>query len=394
MRSGILAALAGVRPDAQRQVVLITDGQIGFEAEVVRAICDKLPPASRLHTVGVGSGVNRSLTGPAARAGHGLEVILGLGEDPERAASRLVARTTAPLLVDLQLSGSALIEHAPEKLPDLFAASPALISVALKPEGGDIVVRGRTLEGSWEQTLRVDPLERGAGNPAVVALFGRERVEDLETRLAAGAFAHTIDPQIEQLGLHFQIATRLTSWVAVSKERTVDPGDPRRHQRMPHELPYGMSAEGLGLRAPASADGTAQMSLQGLSKLALAEPEDDDMPAIRAPMKLEARHAEKAEAKKEKVDLKARLARAEPKGIAAPPSISPGIPLPPFSARSQSSPSAAPEAKPSAQQQTIRVELSEDDLAMRRARRRTPWVLALVALFLILLAVFLAFYLR
>src|SRR6185312_8506478 len=198
-RTGILAALAGVRSDAQRQVVLITDGQIGFEREVVSAICDRLPTASRLHTVGVGSGVNRSLTGPAARAGHGLEVILGLGEDPERAAARLVARTTAPLLVDLQLSGSALVEYAPAALPDLFAASPALISVALKPEGGDLVVRGRTLEGGWEQTLRVAPLDHGTGNQAVVALFGRERVEDLETRLAAGASARETDQEIEQL---------------------------------------------------------------------------------------------------------------------------------------------------------------------------------------------------
>ena len=75
-----------MRGDAQRQVVLITDGQIGFESQVVAAICERLPARSRLHTVGVGSAVNRSLTGPAARAGHGVEVIVGLGEDPERAA--------------------------------------------------------------------------------------------------------------------------------------------------------------------------------------------------------------------------------------------------------------------------------------------------------------------
>ena len=253
MRSGILAALSGVRDDAQRQVVLITDGQIGFESEVVGTICGRLPAASRLHTVGVGSAVNRSLTGPAARAGHGLEVILGLGEDPERAASRLVTRTSAPLLVDLVLAGSALVDHAPASLPDLFAGAPALIGVALRPEGGDLVLRGRTLEGSWEQTLRVAPTSPGEGNPAVVALFGREAVEDLETRLAAGGRAREIDAEIEGLGLDFQIATRLTSWVAVSKERTVDPGDPRRRERMPHELPHGMSAEGLGLRPAASA---------------------------------------------------------------------------------------------------------------------------------------------
>ncbi len=250
MRAGILAALEGVRADAQRQVVLITDGQIGFESQVVAAICDRLPAASRLHTVGVGSGVNRSLTGPAARAGHGIEVVIGLGEDAERAAARLVARTDAPLLVDVALGGSALVDHAPARLPDLFAGAPALIGVALRPEGGDLTVRGRTLDGTWEQRLRVPALDPGHGNPAVVALFGREAVEDLELRLAAGGGARDIDEAVARLGGDFQIATRLTSWVAVSDEPTVDPRDPLRRQRMPHELPYGVSAEGLGLRAP------------------------------------------------------------------------------------------------------------------------------------------------
>src|SRR5690606_32123918 len=49
-------------------------------------------------------------------------------------------------------------------------------------------------------------------------------------------------------GLEFQIATRLTSFVAVSDEATVDPGDPTRRAHIPHTLPHGMSAAGLGLR--------------------------------------------------------------------------------------------------------------------------------------------------
>jgi Ca-activated chloride channel family protein len=250
MRTAIVEALSGVRHGAQRQVVLVTDGQIGFEAQVVQAILDRLPVSSRLHTVGVGSAVNRSLTGPAARAGHGVEVVIGLGEDPERAASRIVARTSAPILVDLAVTGSAVEEHAPARLPDLFAGAPALIGVALRPEGGQLVMRGRTPEGTWEQRVEVPPVVEGHGNAGIAALFGREKVEDLEMRLGAGAHARDIDASIERLGIDFQISTRLTSWIAVSEERTVSPGDPLRRERMPHELPFGMSAEGLGLRAP------------------------------------------------------------------------------------------------------------------------------------------------
>jgi Ca-activated chloride channel family protein len=82
----------------------------------------------------------------------------------------------------------------------------------------------------------------------VSALYGREAVEDCEMRIAGGAARGELDPVIERLGLEFQIATRLTSWVAVSEEATVDSTAPVRRERMPHELPHGMSMEGLGLR--------------------------------------------------------------------------------------------------------------------------------------------------
>src|SRR6185369_1541483 len=54
MRDAILAALQPLRGDAQRQVVLVTDGLIGFESEIVAAISNGLPAGSRVHVVGVG----------------------------------------------------------------------------------------------------------------------------------------------------------------------------------------------------------------------------------------------------------------------------------------------------------------------------------------------------
>ena len=247
MVSGILAALQGVRAEAQRQVVVITDGLIGFERDVVAAILEQLPSGSRLHTVGVGSAVNRSLTGPAARAGRGVEVVIGLGEDPERASRRLLERTQDPIVVDLAIEGSALVEQAPQRLPDLYAGSPALISVKLAAGGGHLRVRGRTASGTWE--ARVDaraPL--GQSNAGVITCFAREKVEDHELARTAGGDREAHDAAITQLGLDYQIATRLTSWIAISEKVDVDPGDPTRREEVPQELPYGMSVEGLGLR--------------------------------------------------------------------------------------------------------------------------------------------------
>ena len=247
MRTGIIEALSGLRAEAQRQVVVITDGLIGFEEEIVAEVLQRRPRGCRVHTVGIGSSVNRSLTTPVARAGAGLEVICGIGEDPERAARRLCARTSAPVVVDVQIEGDALLEHAPASMPDLFAGAPALIGAKLRPEGGTLRVIGRTEHGQWSSQLHVPRLSCGEGRPSLPALYGREQVEDLELRRASGA--RDVDPQIEQLGLQFQISTRLTSWIAITQEAMVDPRDPSRRETMPQMLPHGMSVEGLGLRA-------------------------------------------------------------------------------------------------------------------------------------------------
>lgn len=279
MRTGIRAALAALRPEAQRQIVLVTDGQIGFESEIVAEIHGALPAGCRVHTVGVGSAVNRSLTAPAARAGRGCEIVIGIDEDPERAIAKLCAHTHAPLVVDVELDGEALLEHAPMHLPDLMAQHPATIAVRVRPGGGALRVRGRTEGGAWEQQLLLPPTSAADGNPAIVTRFGRERVEDLELRIAAGE--RGLDPQIEQTGLAFGIATRLTSWVAVDRVASVDPGAPTRHEVMPHGLPHGMSATGVGLRAPSSG------AVDQLAAFALAGPsvrEEEEAKKIERPM--------------------------------------------------------------------------------------------------------------
>lgn len=252
MLSGVRSALRELRPGSQRQIVLVTDGLVGFEREIVRALLDGLPVSARLHALGVGSAVNRALLAPIARAGRGVEAIVGLGEDPERAAQRILARTAAPQVVDLRIEGDAVQRTMPHRLPDVYMGCPLRVAVALAPNGGELVVRGRTAAGPFEQVLRVSAAAPGEGSPSVVKLFGREEVEDLEMQISAGRAGASCEQQIEQVGLAFEIATRFTSWLAISAQVLVDPRDAARHVVQAHELPHGMSAAGLGLR-PAGA---------------------------------------------------------------------------------------------------------------------------------------------
>lgn len=249
MKSGIDAALSSLRAEALRQVVLVTDGLIGFERQILQELTRRLPGGCRLHTVGIGHGVNRSLLQPAARAGRGVEVIVTPGEDVEPACKRLLERIAEPLIVNLRISGSALATP-PTRLPDLHAGSPALVPLELRAEGGSLEIAGDLVDGRYEQRLDVAPRTADSGAARVLTLYARNRVQDLELELAAGNIESAVgDAAIEGLGIDFQISTRLTSWVAVSDATTVDPTRSTRRVDQPHLLPAGMSAEGLGLRA-------------------------------------------------------------------------------------------------------------------------------------------------
>ncbi|HET7542423.1 MAG TPA: VIT domain-containing protein [Polyangiaceae bacterium] len=261
MKSGIEAALVSLRPNALRQIVLVTDGLIGFEREILQTLLRRLPASCRLHTVGIGHGTNRSLLEPAARAGRGLEIIVAPGEDVEPACARLLARTAQPLVVNLRLGGSALAVP-PERPLDLYAGSPALIPLTLRPEGGLLEVLGDTADGRYTQRLEVPGCEPGSGPARVLSLFARQRVAELELISAAGARPEPgIDAEIEALGIDFQISTRLTSWVAVSDATTVDPRSSTRRIEQPHQLAAGMSAEGVGLRSPGGLFGMARVAM-------------------------------------------------------------------------------------------------------------------------------------
>lgn len=248
MVAGIVAALAPLGTQAQRQVVLLTDGYVGFEQEVVRTLAEKLPQHSRFHVVGVGAAVNRALTRPASRAGRGVELILAPQENAAQTCGRLMARLNAPIAIEVTVEGSALLAQAPERMPDVFAGSPLCAALKLRTDGGTLRIRARTAQGLWEQTVNIPAVPAGHGPRHVPVLYGREMVADIELRDAyAPDAAHGL--QVESLGLEFQIATAHTSWVAISDEVTVDPTRPTRASVVPQQLPHGVSAAGLGLRA-------------------------------------------------------------------------------------------------------------------------------------------------
>ncbi|HTL34861.1 MAG TPA: VIT domain-containing protein, partial [Kofleriaceae bacterium] len=280
MRAGVIEAMQSLRVGAQRQIVIVTDGYVGGERQILEAINRRLPKSCRIHVLGVGSAVNRSLATALARAGRGVEVIVDIDDDAERSAKRLLDRTSMPLLTNVEITGSAVMRHAPDRIPDVFEKAPLVAALAIRAEGGQVVVRGQLGNEDWEQTIEVPATKPGEGNGAILALYGRERVADVE----ANALFGSVDGEIEELGLVFQIATRMTSWLAIDETRKVT--GPTRDELVPQELPYGTSAGAFGLRAPAATPAQGMMTTRAgtVSARSMAVMKEVDALRSLAPM--------------------------------------------------------------------------------------------------------------
>lgn len=260
MESALKQAMKSVSDESQRQVVLVTDGGISFEHEVVAQAASKRNV--RLHVVGVGHVPNRALTQQAAAAGRGLEVLVGSHADAAASSAKLIAGMAAPVLTQIELVGTALVGDKPKGLRDLFAGKPLTFAVELSRKGGTLTLRG-DLAGQdkpWAHRIDVPGSEHGALSPSplpVGAVFGRERVAQLELEHASAGYhgyrdegpqARTgIEQLIEHVAMRHRIVSRRTSMIAISEDVTVDPRAPKRRERVAVEIPAGVSAEGLGL---------------------------------------------------------------------------------------------------------------------------------------------------
>ena len=279
MHKAICASLASIRADAQRQVVLISDGLVGDESQVMQEVSRRLPPRSRLHVIGVGPAPNRGLTHSVARAGRGLEAMLPPGGDALDVARRVIARTAHPLWTELRLSGSAILEVAAYAETDVYEGAAAFIPVRLRPEGGAIVVEGNSQSGPVRLELVAPPVAMGTGDLHLMRAFGRSLVSALQVCHSRGVdWREMDDPRdyesyeadLLRVARAYGISSPVTSWIAV------DPTVPEPHWKAmssavtPHEVPSGFSVRGIGLNR--SMDSFSGMLMQPDVMCSMREP--------------------------------------------------------------------------------------------------------------------------
>jgi Ca-activated chloride channel family protein len=269
MREALETALVGSDdPRLVRQVVFLTDGSVGNEAELFGVIRQRLGD-TRLFTVGIGSAPNGHFMTKAAQFGHGTFTSIGDVREVERKMAALFARLESPVLtgIEVRWPERAAVEAWPQRLPDLYLGEPLVLSARLSGPADGVVVTGRRDREEWRVSLPLDGRRRGEG---MGVLWARRQIASLLDSLPEGAAADEVKAQVVALGLDHHLVTKHTSLVAVDVT-PVRPRDAALHRRdVPTNLPRGWTTEGLFGPLPQTATPWRGHALRGFLALLLA----------------------------------------------------------------------------------------------------------------------------
>lgn len=276
MLSGIRTAINFPTPVGRlRSVVLLTDGYIGNENEILAEVQQHLQPANRLYSFGAGSSVNRFLLNRIAEIGRGISRIIRHDEPTEEVAEKFYRQINNPVLTNIQISWQGDTESPviyPKVTPDLFCEQP-LVLFGRKQDrvSGNLQVSGIAAGGKhYEKRFHLKFEE--TGNIAVAQLWGRASIKDLMNQMVSFETKAGVEA-VTETALTYQLLSQYTAFVAVSDDVRVESGSEYLSMQVPVEMPEAVSYQGVFGNAPAGGF-APQMKFSKLSAPALAEAPD------------------------------------------------------------------------------------------------------------------------
>jgi len=229
-----------------RSVVLLTDGLIGDDEQIIGEIRDRLKPGNRLYSFGVGSSTNRFLIERLAELGRGTAEVVPPNESAEGVAKEFFQEINNPVLTNIQVSwegtGNAP-EFYPQKVRDLFANQP-LVVFGRKGDrtNGKLKISGTVAGGQpYETSLDVN-FDEVRGNGAIAQLWGRARIKALMNQMYGRETPEVVEA-VTDTALNYRLMSKYTSFVAVTEEIRVDSKDGKKVD-VPVETPEGMDNQG------------------------------------------------------------------------------------------------------------------------------------------------------
>ncbi|HEU4685925.1 MAG TPA: marine proteobacterial sortase target protein, partial [Nitrospira sp.] len=236
-------ALKGIPPPTHlRQVVFLTDGQVGNEEELFRTIRGHLG-ASRLFTIGIGSAPNSHFMRKAAEFGRGTFTHIASTSEVKRQMDALFHKLERPVLTDVRVEGlDPAVEMFPSPIPDLYAGEPVVVALKGSSLPPSLVVAGSVGSMPWNTAVDLTGLPARQG---IATLWARRKIEALMDQQRYGEDESGTRRAILDVALAHHLVSKYTSLVAVDQESVRPTNKPATAHSIMTNLPEGQDYEAI-----------------------------------------------------------------------------------------------------------------------------------------------------
>ncbi|MHA7627801.1 VIT domain-containing protein [Corallococcus sp. M7] len=201
-------------------VVLLTDGQVGNENEILDAVL-AARGSGRVFSFGIGTNVSDALLRDLARRTDGAVEFIHPGERIDEKVVAQFSRALAPRVTDLEVrfDGVEASELAPSTLPPLVDGTPWTLFGRYAQAGtGSVTLKGKSGREPFSLTVRLD-LPAQSDRPVVEKLWAAERIRGWMDAGLVGRRAEAMKERIVRLAVEHQLATQYTSFVVVEERQ-------------------------------------------------------------------------------------------------------------------------------------------------------------------------------
>jgi len=242
MLKALNLALDGSRDSSRlRQVIFLTDGSVGNEAQLFRTIKRELGD-SRLFTVGIGSAPNSYFMTKAAQYGRGTFTFISRVADVKKRMSVLFQKIEEPVLTDItvRFAKNTGAEAWPKKVPDLYRGEPVIVAVRLDKLDGNVEITGRFAGKPWTLAL---PLTGGQKGTGIGTVWARSKIAAYMDSLHEGANRKEVRAEVIKVALAHHLVSKFTSLVAIDVTPSRPKGESVTTRAVPVNLPAGWNFE-------------------------------------------------------------------------------------------------------------------------------------------------------
>jgi Ca-activated chloride channel homolog len=222
-------------PGRLRQVIFLTDGAVGNEAQLFAAIRERLGD-SRLFTIGIGSAPNSHFMREAARLGRGTFTYIGSINEVKEKMVALFAKLEAPALTDVEIESIAGADVVPERIPDVYLGEPITVALRVPAVPSRVVLRARLGVEVWERVVALHPAGEKAG---LSSHWARGKIAALLDRRRTGSPEDEIRHAVLELALAHHLVSPYTSLVAVDVTPVRPDDEALESHALKTNLPHG-----------------------------------------------------------------------------------------------------------------------------------------------------------